>query len=281
MKVLLTGGSGQLAQAVLRTWRGHDLIHPEQSLLDLANRDAIRAVMNATRPDAVLNLGSFTQVDRCEEEEERATLINGTAVGWLAEACAAHQAFLVQISTDYVFDGQGTRPYREEDPPAPLSAYGRSKLLGEAMARQAPRHLIARTSWLYDHQGRNFFNTMLDKAARGEPLRVVDDQRGAPTSCGALAIQLEAALSDGWQGLVHLTCQGETTWYGFAAEIFRQLGVEADLRPCSTGEFKTAARRPGYSVLCGERRRLLGRDLMPTWQEALAQVAAVRRGVYP
>jgi len=281
MKVLLTGGSGQLAQAVLRTWRRHEVLRPDETSLDLSNRDAIRAVMAATRPDALLNLGAFTQVDRCEEETERATLVNGTAVGWLAEACAEQGALLVQVSTDYVFDGQGTRPYREEDPVAPLSAYGRSKLLGENLARLAPRHLIARTSWLYDHRGRNFFTTMLDKAARGETIRVVDDQRGAPTSCGVLALQLEAALTEGWQGLVHMTCQGETSWHGFAAEIFRQMGVEADLRPCSTGEFKTAARRPAYSVLCGDKRRLLGRDLMPTWQEALAQVVTVRKGERP
>ncbi|BDU71083.1 dTDP-4-dehydrorhamnose reductase [Mesoterricola silvestris] len=281
MKVLLTGASGQLAQAVLRTWQAHELLGPDETSLDLADRDSIRAAMATFRPDAVLNLGAFTQVDRCEAEEERATLVNGTAVGWLAEACAAQGTVLVQISTDYVFDGQGARPYREEDPASPLSAYGRSKLLGEAMARLAPRHLIARTSWLYDHQGRNFFTTMLDKAARGEPIRVVDDQRGAPTSCGALALQLEAALTGGWQGLVHMTCQGETTWHGFAVEIFRQMGVEADLRPCLTAEFKTAARRPAYSVLCGDKRRLLGRDLMPPWQEALAQVASVRKGERP
>lgn len=281
MKVLLTGGSGQLAQAVLRTWQNHELLCLDKKSLDLSNPDAIRSVMKEVRPGVIMNLGSFTQVDRCEAEAERATLVNGTAVGWLAEACAEHGALLVQISTDYVFGGQCTRPYRENDPAAPLSTYGRSKLLGEALARQAPRHLIARTSWLYDYQGRNFFTTMLEKAARGESIQVVDDQQGAPTSCGAFALQLEAALAAGWQGLVHMTCQGETTWHGFAAEIFRQMGVEANLRPCSTSEFRTAARRPAYSVLCGDKRRLLGQDIMPPWEEALARVVAVRKGERP
>lgn len=278
MRILLTGGSGQLARAVVRTWKGHELVRPEESNLDLSDRAAIRTAVDMVRPDAVLNLGAFTHVDRCESEEERATLINGTAVGWLADACAAYGSCLVHVSTDYIFDGQSVRPYREEDPPAPLSAYGRSKLLGELEARRAPRHLIARTSWLYDHQGRNFFTTMLDMAARNETIRVVDDQRGAPTSCGALALQLEAAVVAGWQGLINMTCQGETSWHGFAQEIFRQMGMEADLRPCSTAGFKTAAQRPAYSVLCGDKRRLLGHDLMPSWQEALAQVVATRKG---
>ena len=226
------------------------------------------------RPQAVLNLGACTQVDLCESEPELAMRVNGTAVGWLAEACRRQGALLVQISTDYVFDGLGSRPYREEDPTGPRSVYGRTKLAGEEQARLAPEHLIVRTAWLYDAQGRNFYRTMVDAAAQGRALRVVDDQRGTPTSCRALARQLHLALAEGWRGLVHVTCGGETTWHGFAAEIFRQRGIRASLSPCGTADYPRPAPRPAYSVLSGQRRALLGTDLMPSWEAALAEVVA-------
>jgi dTDP-4-dehydrorhamnose reductase len=274
MKVLLTGGSGQLARAVRQTWTGHDLVCPPETDLDLADPASIRSVVARVRPEVVLNLAAFTQVDLCETEPERAMLVNGTAVGWLAEACADQGALLMQISTDYVFDGLGSRPYVEVDPTGPRSVYGRSKLLGEAQARLAPEHLIMRTAWLYDAWGRNFLLTMLGAAAQGRALKVVADQRGTPTTCRALARQLRVAMEEGWRGLVHGTCQGETTWHGFAAEIFRQKGLQADLSPCATSEYVTPAVRPAYSVLSGARRGLLGTDVMPGWEEALAEVVA-------
>ena len=274
LKVLVTGGSGQLARVVRTLWTGHDLVIPDEATLDLADPAAIAAVVARVRPQVVLNLGAFTQVDRCESSAEQAMLINGTAVGWLAEACRSQGALLVQISTDYVFDGTGTRPYLETDPTGPASVYGRTKLRGEELARLAPEHLIIRTAWLYDAQGRNFYRTMVDTAAQGRALRVVDDQRGTPTTCRALARQLQRAVEEGWRGLVHGTCQGETTWHGFAAEIFRQRGIQADLSPCGTAEYPVAAPRPGYSVLSGRHRAELGTDLMPTWEAALAEVVA-------
>jgi len=277
MKVLVTGGSGQLARAVCAAWTGGELVVPEESRLDLGDPEAIRRVVAEVRPEAVLNLGAFTQVDACETSPDRAMLINATAVGWLAAACREQGALLVQISTDYVFDGLGTRPYREEDPTGPRSVYGRSKLAGEEQARLAPEHLILRTSWLYDARGRNFYRTMLDAAAQGRALKVVDDQRGTPTSCPALVRQLQRAVAEGWRGLVHATCHGETTWHGFAAEIFRQRGVQASLRPCASAEYPLPAPRPAYSVLSGQRRGLLGSDLMPAWEEALAEVVAADR----
>ena len=272
MKVLLTGGAGQLAHAIRQTWTGRDLVVPDESVLDLGKEASIHAVMKDVQPDVVLNLGAFTQVDRCETEADLALLINGTAVGWLADACKAQQAMLVQISTDYVFDGTSTRPYREDDPTNPLSVYGRTKLEGERQAARCPHHLIARTSWLYDAWGHNFLNTMLKASALGKPLRVVADQRGAPTSCRALARQLKAAVEQDWQGLVHMTCQGETTWHGFAKAIFETKGIAVDLSPCATADYPTPARRPAYSILDAAHRRTLGPDLMPLWQEALAEV---------
>lgn len=274
MRVLVTGASGQLAQAIRWLWKDHELFLPEESELDISREAAIRAAVAGTHPDVVVNCGAFTQVDRCESEADLAQLINATAVGWLAEACAARNALLIQVSTDYVFDGTGSRPYREDDLPNPVSVYGRTKLEGERQAGRCPRHLIARTSWLYDAWGKNFLNTMLNAASQGRSLRVVDDQRGAPTTCRALARQLKVAAEQGWQGLVHTTCAGETTWYGFAKAIFEAKGIAADLSPCPTADYPTPARRPAYSVLDGARRRSLGPDLMPYWREALAEVIA-------
>ena len=272
MRVLVTGASGQLAQAIRQTWTAHDLMLPEEAVLDLSRPEAIRQVVAEVRPEVVVNCGAFTQVDRCESETDLALRINGAAVGWLAEACEARQAMLIQISTDYVFDGTGTRPYREEDPTNPMSVYGRTKLEGERQAARCSRHLIARTSWLYDAWGKNFLNTMLNAAAQGRALRVVDDQRGTPTTCRALARQLRVAAEQGWQGTVHTTCQGETTWYGFAQAIFAGRGMVVDLSPCTTADYPTPARRPPYSVLDGVHRRSLGPDLMPPWQDALREV---------
>lgn len=272
MRVLVTGGAGQLARALRHTWVGHELILPDEGVLDLGNPESIRAVVAQVRPQVLVNCGAFTQVDRCESEPELAHKINATAVGWLAEACEIQGAMLVQISTDYVFDGTGSRPYREADPTNPVSVYGRTKLEGEKQAARCSRHLIARTSWLYDAWGKNFLNTMLNAAAQGRALRVVDDQRGAPTTCRALARQLKVAAEQGWQGLVHTTCAGETTWHGFAKAIFKGRGITADLQPCSTADYSTPAKRPAYSVLDGAHRRTLGPDLMPEWQDALREV---------
>jgi len=272
MRVLVTGGAGQLARALRHTWVGHELILPDEAVLDLGNPDSIRDVVSQVRPQVLVNCGAFTQVDRCESEAELAQKINATAVGWLADACEAQKAMLIQISTDYVFDGTGIRPYREDDPTNPVSVYGRTKLEGERQAARCSRHLIARTSWLYDAWGKNFLNTMLNAAAQGRALRVVDDQRGAPTTCRALARQLKVAAEQGWQGLVHTTCVGETTWHGFAQAIFKGRGIAADLHPCTTADYPTPAQRPAYSVLDGTHRRTLGPDLMPEWQAALREV---------
>jgi dTDP-4-dehydrorhamnose reductase len=274
MRVLVTGGSGQLAHAIRLIWSQHELVLPDEAVLDLGRPEAIQSVVAELRPDVVINCGAYTQVDLCESEAELAMRINGTAAGWLADACEAQGALLIQISTDYVFDGTGTRPYLEDDPTNPMSVYGHTKLEGERQAARCSRHLVARTSWLYDTWGKNFLNTMLNAAAQGRALRVVDDQVGAPTTCRALARQLKVAAEQNWQGIVHTTCQGETTWHGFAKAIFAAKGIQVDLNPCTSAEYLTPARRPAYSVLDGGRRRSLGTDLMPDWKDALAEVIA-------
>lgn len=274
MRLVVTGGSGQLARAIQRFCGDHEVLLPEEKELDLTDPEAMARVIRDLKPKVLVNAGAFTQVDLCETEPAKAMRINGEAAGHLARICAETDTLLVQISTDYVFDGKGQRPYLEEDPVGPASVYGKSKLLGEQEARKAPQHLILRTAWLYDAWGNNFLNTMLKLAAERPSLKVVDDQRGTPTTCRALARQIQAAIEGGWRGTVHATCAGETTWYGFAAEIFRQRGLKVDLQPCTTADFPRPAPRPAYSVLSGERRRSLGQDLMPPWEEALAEVLA-------
>lgn len=274
MKVLVTGGKGQLARAIAQDWPDADLSLVDVDDFDLGEPGAAASAIRALRPQVVVNAGAWTAVDACESDPERAMLINGTAVGWIAEACAEQNALLVQVSTDYVFAGTGTRPYREDDPTGPATAYGESKLLGEQEARKAPEHLILRTAWLYEAWGQNFLRTMLRLARDGAPLKVVDDQRGTPTSCRALAKHLRNAIERGARGLYHATCAGECTWHGFAQEIFAQSGLEARLQPCATSEFPRPAPRPAYSVLDNGKRRAAGPDLMPDWREALTEVLA-------
>ena len=274
MRVLVTGGSGQLARAIATTWTRHEALLLGREDLDLGEAASIRAALERHRPDVVLNAGAHTQVDRCEGEPDLALRLNGEAVGHLAEGCGRLGALLVQISTDYVFDGTGTRPYLETDPTLPRTVYGRTKLEGERLARQAPQHLVVRTSWLYEAWGKNFLQTMLRLGGSGKSLRVVDDQRGTPTSCRALARQLEVALDEEWRGLVHASCQGECSWYEFAREIFHRQGLAVDLSPCTTAEYPMPAPRPAYSVLAGLHRAELGTDVLPDWRVALTEVLA-------
>jgi len=278
MRILVSGGQGQLAKAIQTFWKGHELVVPPEAEFDLTDPASVRRTLDAVAPQVVVNAGAFTQVDLCESEPEKARLVNGTAVGWLAEGCARHGALLVQVSTDYVFDGAARRPYREEEPPGPATVYGRTKLLGEEEARKAPEHLVVRTAWLYEAWGRNFLGTMLGLAGQGKPIRVVDDQWGTPTTCRALARQLQTAVDAGVRGTLHATCAGETTWFGFTEEIFRQYGIQADLKPCSTADFPRPAKRPAYSVLDGGRRRALGIDRMPAWQDALSEIVTEAKG---
>jgi dTDP-4-dehydrorhamnose reductase len=258
-------------------WQGSQIFCPARRDLDVTDRTGLMKMLDEIRPRTVLNLAAFTDVEGCEDQPDKAMLVNGEAVGWLAEGCARYGALLVQVSTDFVFDGASRTPYSEDAAPGPLSAYGRSKLRGEEEARRAPRHLIVRTSWLYDAWSRNFLRTMLARAASGQPIRVVNDQTGTPTSCRSLARQLRVAVEGDWQGLVHMTCGGETTWFGFAQEIFRQAGLEADLTTCATGVFPTKVKRPAYSVLSNERRKAMGPDLMPEWKAGLGEVLAAAR----
>jgi len=268
VRILLIGRTGQVGWELERVLPAlGDVVAADRSVLDLAEPGRIAAFLEKTKPGLVVNAAAYTAVDKAESEPELAMRVNAQAPGALASAAKMLDALLVHYSTDYVFDGEKPTPYSEDDAPHPLSAYGASKLEGERRIRASGcRHLILRTSWVYGPRGRNFYLTM--KAKAGERLRVVDDQRGAPTSSRFLAEKTLALVQRRAEGLLHLVPSGHTTWCGFAREI---LGPQADITPIRSDEFPAAARRPANSVLDNRRAaRVLGEPLAD-WRELLAQ----------
>lgn len=272
MRVLITGARGQLGRALVDLGRGqgwqlwaYDL--PEFDLTDVG---AVQEAVRTAQPEVIFNAAAFTAVDRAEEEPEAAFAVNARAVATLASVADEVGALLVHLSTDYVFDGQNTRPYREDDPPNPLSVYGRSKLEGEKAAARASKHLIVRTSWLFG-RGWNFVEAIRKQLLGGaRELRVVADQFGRPTYAEDLAEALVRLVNAGAYGLFHVANTGETSWAGFAREIAAQLGFSVPVVDISTEEAGRPAPRPRYSVLDTAKFDSLGQPL-PPWQEALAR----------
>jgi len=276
MRLLVTGARGQLGLALAATCRvrnveffGIDL--PEYDITDAA---VVSAVVLAFSPTVIVNCAAFTAVDAAEEREAEARRVNADAVGYLAEAADAVGALLVQISTDYVFDGSGRRPYREDDPCRPLQAYGRTKLEGEEMARRAHRHLIVRTAWLFG-EGHNFVRTIRRQLEAGaRTLTVVADQYGCPTYAADLAGALLQLVRLEAEGVVHAVNDGYTSWHGLACEIVRLLGSTADVVPVETSAVPRPARRPSWSVLDTTRLCSILGFPMPPWRDALARYVA-------
>lgn len=277
--MLITGSRGMLARAVRRELerRGHDVIALDRAALDVTDARAVDSVVRGERPDVVVQCAAYTRVDDAETEESEAHRVNAEATHHVALACRAVGARFIYPSTDYVFDGAATSPYRPDSPTNPLGAYGRSKLAGEAAAREAGDYLVVRTSWLYGAGGRNFVATILERARAGQPLRVVVDQRGSPTWTGSLAEILAGLMERGAPaGTYHATNRGETTWHGLAVEALRLAGIDAEVAPVTTAEFPRPARRPAYSVLdCSATEAVVGP--IAGWREALA--AAMGEGV--
>ncbi|MCX8098332.1 MAG: dTDP-4-dehydrorhamnose reductase [Casimicrobiaceae bacterium] len=283
MKVLITGAGGQLARALMRALHStHEVIALDRSALELTDRAAIRDTLRRSQPEVVLNCAAYTAVDRAESERERAFAVNAHAAAWLAEAASALGSVLVHFSTDYVFDGRATRPYREEDATAPLNVYGASKLAGEQAVLAHGGHLVLRLSWVYSHEGANFYRTILRLARERGRLRVVADQRGVPNYVGDLAEAIAAMLAHGKEalaaraGLYHLSARGETTWHGFACQIVRRHGLSERItvEAITTAQYPTAARRPAYSVLDASRFSATFGWQPPQWSEGLARCVA-------
>jgi dTDP-4-dehydrorhamnose reductase len=280
MKILLTGASGQVGYELERCLQAlGEVVAPGRARMDLARPAQLREVVRAVRPALIVNAAAFTAVEQAESEPRLALAINADAPAVLAEEARALGAAVVHYSTDYVFDGRKAGPYREDDVPGPLNAYGRSKLLGEqGLAAAGVPHLILRTSWVYGMRGHNFLLTMLKLAREREEIRVVADQFGSPTWSRTVAqvtahilAQAQVGGEPWWErnsGLYHLSSQGATTWAGFAEAILAASGSACRVVPISTAEFPTSAVRPRNSVLdssllCQRFCRL------PEWREAL------------
>lgn len=275
-KVMITGGKGMLARTLLNELgRDFDLVPVDLPEADITDQAAFDAVVARCSPAAVIHCAAMTAVDRCESERDAAFLVNGQGTANVAAACARHGARLVAISTDYVFDGDSPRPYREDDQATGgRTAYGQSKFAGEEAVRNlCPDHVIARISWLYGAGGPSFVHAMIALARSGRAsVKVVDDQRGNPTSAMAVARELrEVLLRPDLRGTLHMTCEGDATWAGFAMEIFRLAGIACRVDKCTTDEFPRPAPRPKNSRLEKARLRQEGLPPMPDWHDALAE----------
>lgn len=298
MKLLLLGAGGQvgfelqralapLGDLVCATRSGALPGGAECETADLAQPASLPDLFDEHAPDLVVNAAAYTAVDRAESEAELAHAINAVAPGEIARWCARHGRRLVHFSTDYVFDGQGTRPYREDDATAPLGEYGRGKLAGEAAIRESgASHLILRTAWVYAARGHNFLRTMLRLARERDVLRVVADQRGAPTPARWIAAATAALIVRGrgrpepHAATFHLTAAGETTWHGFATAIFED-ALAAGLLPraprveaIATADYPTPTQRPAYSRLDNTRLYDASGLRLPDWRRGVSEVIA-------
>ena len=275
--IVITGGRGMLARAVADSLaaRGRKVVAFDRNALDVTKESDVDQLFAAHKPTLLINCAAHTKVDLCEDEPEKADAINGHAVGLLA--CAARRAgtFLIHYSTDFVFDGTGTRPYRSDDPVGPLSAYGRSKLLGEQklQANAPPQWLIVRTSWLYGRGGASFPRTIVERGRQGAPLKVVGDQVGSPTYAPDLAEATLDLLDRGKTGIWHVCNSGCTNWFEFARAALDEFNVPSSVAPISTADWVATrpkqAPRPAYSVMDVEPfARAVGRPMRP-WRDAL------------
>ena len=273
--ILVVGANGML---------GHDLMAllgdraqgVDIADIDITSPEAVFKVIGELKPEVIINCAAYTDVDGCESNAETAMAVNGEGVAYLAMACRESGALLVQISTDYVFDGGKGTPYVEDDAPCPLSVYGESKLAGEMNAAIAPEHLIVRTQWLYGLHGKNFVETMLRLGAEKSELTVVDDQIGSPTWTVDLSQSVVALIDHGCRGIFHAANSEYCSWNDFARAIFEESGLKVNVRPMTTDELNRPAKRPLYSTLeCGKLSAETGYHPQ-TWRNALRQYLQLR-----
>ncbi|WP_199621241.1 dTDP-4-dehydrorhamnose reductase [Paenibacillus alkalitolerans] len=284
--VLVTGANGQLGQE-LTLWNAGDAAEADAALnivgfgrdtLDITIFGDCRRVFAQHRPDAVIHCAAYTAVDRAESEPDEAYRINAAGTRNVAVAAREIGAKLTYVSTDYVFDGSGTRPYSEYDRPNPQTVYGKSKLAGEQLVQTLhERYFIVRTSWLYGRHGNNFVKTMLKLGSERERLKVVHDQVGSPTSTLDLARFLLELVRTDYYGIYHASNAGSCSWYEFAKAIFEESGLKVQVDPCTTGQIPRPAPRPAYSVMDRMAIRVNGLTDLPHWREALRQYVRMEK----
>jgi len=276
VKLLVTGAAGMLGRDVMLAAgnAGHEIAGFGRAELDVTNPEALRRRMELERPDVVLNCAAWTDVDGAEEAEEAAFAVNGAGAGNVAAAAAEVEARVVHVSTDYVFDGAKREPYVESDQPAPLGAYGRTKLAGEeAVAAANKRHFIVRSAGLFGVGGKNFVETMLRLAETHNEVTVVRDQIGSPTYTWHLAYGLVRLIEGVEYGIHHMAAAGRCSWYEFAREIFEQAKVECGVLSITSAEFGALAPRPSFSALTSQREHAIR---LPSWHDGLAGYLAQR-----
>jgi len=277
--ILVTGSKGQLGseiKAIAREFPFYSFLFTDVEELDITDREKSDHFIRETEPDVIINCAAYTAVDKAEEEPEKAMWLNRDAVSNLAGACDKYDCFMVQISTDFVFDGENSIPYREEDIPCPMSVYGLSKLDGEeALMACLQKGMIIRTSWLYSSFGNNFVKTILKKAKETGHLNVVDDQVGSPTYARDLARTilniLPSAMAVQQLELFHFANEGSCSWYEFAREIVALAKIECKIDPVKTGHYPAKAKRPAYSVLNASLIKGRYGITIPDWKESLAK----------
>ena len=283
MRVLVTGATGQLGSEVATEFRrsGHEVIAPGRSELDLSLPSHVATTAMQWQADWVINCAAYTQVDKAESESEsqQAFIVNRDSPEQLAQAVANYGGRMLQVSTDFIFDGMQRQPYQETDQTNPLGVYGRSKLEGElAVRRVLPEAVVLRTAWVYGVRGHNFVKTMLRLAMAGKPLRVVDDQVGTPTWTTDIAAAIVALVAREAAGTFNYTNAGQTSWHGFASAILEE-GARAGfavktaaVSPIPTTDYPTPATRPAYSVLNTEKIRPLLSGSIPDWRDSLKKM---------
>ncbi len=286
VKLLVTGAGGMLGVDMARAGEraGHELVLMDRGALDIADADAVEHAIGESAPEAVVNCAAWTDVDGAESQPETAHEVNAQGAGNVARTAAAAGIPLVHVSTDYVFDGEAPldergkpRPYVESDPTGPRTVYGDTKLEGERLVLEASlRHTVARSSWLFGVDGRNFVDTMLRLAGERESVQVVDDQVGCPTWTGHLAPALLGLLERDVRGLVHLAGTGHVSWRGFACEVFRQAELSCVVESATTAQMARPAPRPAWSAIESERDDVIP---MPDWRDGLAGYLAARNGM--
>ncbi len=272
MRILVTGSTGLLGHTLLPVLRqNHRVMGLSSKDCDIRDETAVRRVLHGYRPELLIHLAAYTDVDGCELDPRRADELNGTGTRNFARACAEVDAAILYLSTDYVFDGRKTRPYSEFDGPNPINSYGRSKLLGEQFLQGTlDRYFVVRTSWLFGPHGKNFVQRILQAASQQASLRVVNDQCGSPTYTRHLAMKLSELIKTNGYGIYHITGSGSCTWFELASSILRLSGLTGvRLAPISSAECGRSALRPANSVLENRRLRLMKLGLLPNWREGL------------
>jgi len=273
MRVLVTGGGGQVGAEVAGFLSHHDVVTATRAECDLADRDSVEQAVAGVVPELIINCAAHTNVDGCETDVDGAFAVNAMGVRFLAMAAARVDAHVVHVSTDYVFDGTKADPYDEWDATNPQSVYGRSKLAGEReLAQHAPSWTLVRTAWVFGRRGRNFVDTILTRARAGDPLRVVDDQVGSPTYAPDLACMLARLGAERRSGVYHVTNSGTTSWHGLAREAVELAGLDpSSIATMQSSELDRPAPRPANSRLENRALRIAGVPLLRHYRDALAE----------